>query len=221
VIVGVAASSNARADEPKPLRAEDIKLDAQAAPPSLLPEAPPEAPPPPPHKKGIVLESAMGVLGFGGQFKHVAPPGLFLHVQGGYEFFDWLMLFGYGDLAFTDTSEAVDPTKVRAFPIFGFGVGPRITIHATPRFAVYAQGSLGAMKADVPAKALAILGFKNAESLGLDLGGRLGIEWYQVDRHLALGLAGGVRDATGFAKQIGGSDLPLMWDASLAIRYTF
>ena len=47
------------------------------------------------------------------------------------------------------------------------------------------------------------------------------MEWYQIDRHMALGLAGGLRDATGFAKTIGAADTGLMADASAAIRYTF
>ncbi len=77
------------------------------------------------------------------------------------------------------------------------------------------------MKADVPKGALANLGYKNAENLGVAFGGRLGLEWYQVDRHMALGISAGVRDATGFARTFGGSDTGLMADASATIRYTF
>ena len=76
------------------------------------------------------------------------------------------------------------------------------------------------MKADVATNAFKILGFEDAESLGLYFGGRLGVEWYQIDRHLALGLNGGVRNPTNFKKTIG-SDLPLLWDAGVALRYTF
>ena len=143
------------------------------------------------------------------------------HVGLGYEFLKWLMLFVEGELAFTDTSEAEGPSDVYAFPIFGFGGGLRVTVHATDRLAFFLQGSVGAMKADVPTGALLILGFENAESLGASFGGRIGIEWYQVDRHMALGVSGGVRDATGFAKTIGTPDLGLMADASATIRYTF
>src|SRR5438477_381132 len=85
-------------------------------------------------------------------------------------------------------SRAEDPTKARAFPIFGFGLGPRITGHVSERVALFAQASLGVLKADVPKNAFAILGYRDAESLGLDLGARVGVEWYQVDRHMALGL---------------------------------
>ena len=86
----------------------------------------------------------------------------------------------------------------------------------------HVQGSLGAMKADIRTNALGIIGFKDAESLGLYFAGRLGVEWYMIDRHFALGLTGGLRDATNF-KQRGGSggDTPLAFDAGASIRYAF
>jgi hypothetical protein len=200
-----------------------IHLESDTTPPptTTIPEAPPEAPPPLPRHKGVVAEGSIGGLGFIGQFRHVAPMAPWFHVGVGYEFFKWVMLFVEGELAFTDTSEAEGPSQVYAFPIFGFGGGLRFTGHVLDRLALFVQGSIDAMKADVPTGALAILGFKNAESLGASFGGRIGIEWYQVDRHMALGISGGVRDATGFAKTIGGGDTGLMADASATIRYTF
>ena len=129
---------------------------APAAPEPLLAEAPPEAPPPLPRKKGLVLEGALGGMGFAGQFRHVAPTAYFLHMQLGYEFLKWLMVFGESELAYTDTSIASDPSKTRAFPIYGFGGGARATVHASDRVAFFLQGSLGAMKADVPSHALAL-----------------------------------------------------------------
>jgi hypothetical protein len=207
-----------------PLSARAAELGASlSADPQDVPistEPPPEAPPPQPHKKGVVLDSSLGAGGFAGEFGKVAPPGFWLHTQLGYEFFRWLMVFGEGDLYFSDTSGAQDPTKSRAFPVFGFGGGPRFTMHVTERVALYAQGSIGLMKGDISNNAFKILGFADAESLGLYFGGRLGIEWYQLDRHLALGLSGGLKDATNFKKTIG-SDLPLLWDAGVALRYTF
>jgi hypothetical protein len=77
------------------------------------------------------------------------------------------------------------------------------------------------MKADVPTGALVIVGFGNAETLQPAFAGRLGVEWYQMDRHMALGLAVGLRDATGFAQVGVASDAGLMADASAVIRYTF
>jgi hypothetical protein len=205
-----------------PLTPGQVHLESDTTPPptTTIPEAPLEAPPPLPHHKGLVAEGSLGGLGFLGDFRHVAPTAPWFHVDVGYEFFKWLMLFAEGELAFTDTSEAEGPADVYGFPIFGFGGGLRVTVHATERFAVFVQGNIDAMKADVPTGALAILGYKNAESLAPSFGGRLGIEWYQMDRHMALGLSAGARDATGFAKTIG-SDTGLMADASATIRYTF
>lgn len=204
------------------LTPSQVHLESDVTPPptTTIPEAPAEAPPPVPRHKGLVVEGNIGALGFLGDFRHVAPTAPWFHVLAGYEIFNWLMLFGEGELAFTDTSEAEGPSQVYAFPIFGFGGGLRVTIHATHRFAVFVQGNIDALKADVPKGALADLGYKNAESLGISFGGRIGIEWYQMDRHLALGLSGGVRDATGFARTYG-SDTGLMADAAATIRYTF
>lgn len=179
-----------------------------------------DAPPPPPYKKGLVLDSSLGAHGFAGEFGKVAPPGFWLHTQLGYEFFRWLTLFGEGDLYFSDTSRNQDSSKSRAFPIFGFGLGPRITGRITNRVALYAQASAGLSKADIATNALKILGFGDAEKFGLYVGARIGAEWYQVDRHFALGVSVGLRDATNFKKSIG-SDLPLLWDTGVALRYTF
>ena len=192
-------------------------------PPStaFFPEAPPEAPPPLPRKKGLVLETRIGGLAFLGKFANLAPPAPWVHTQLGWEFFKWLMLFGYGELAFTGTSGNQTEVNTIYFPIYGFGGGLRFTVHVTDRVALFLQGNAGAMSAVVPRDSLTFLGYQNAQSLGFAVGGRLGVEWYQVDRHIALGLAVGVRDALGFKIQDGESDTPLMLDASVALRYTF
>jgi len=225
-LVGVRASgAEEGAPAPAPSATEEATApappaSAEAAPTSILPEAPPEAPPPPPRHRGIVLESGLGALGFMGQFRHIAPTAPWMYSQLGFEPASFLMILGYGELAFTDTSESQDESHRKAFPIFGFGGGMRVTFHVTERVAVFGQGNVGAMKADVPAGTLSYLGYRSAESLGLSLGVRGGVEWYQIDRHLALGLGVGFRDAQGFARSIGG-DTPFMIDANAAIRYTF
>jgi hypothetical protein len=207
-----------------------IEIHTSAPSPSVAPDAPAdaagpaalaEAPPPRPRAKGLVLESTLGVLGFAGRFRHVAPPAYWLHAQLGYEFLPWLMVFGEGELAFTDTGQSQDDSHTMAFPLFGFGGGARATFHASPRFGIFGQIEVDALAANVPHHALAILGFKDAESLAPSLGGRLGAEWYMVDRHLALSAQIGVRDATGFAKVAAASDTPILWDAALGVRYTF
>lgn len=234
IVLGVATS--ARADEPSPTAQPgaagaagappvaaqiDLEKDTQSSALVDAPAPPPEAPPPPPYKKSIVVDSSVGALVFLGKFGQTAPPAPWIRTQVGYELFKWLMLFGEGELGFTDTSGSQDPPKTRAFPLFGFGGGARFTARFTDRFGVYLQGSIGAMKADIRRRALEIIGFRDAESLGLYAGGRLGLEWYQLDRHFALGLSAGLRDATGFKRTTGGSDTPLAFDAGVALRYAF
>lgn len=222
----VGRPSNAFAQAPSPaasttLPAPVAEQPAVSAPDSILPSAPLEAPPPPPRRKGVVLESRLGALAFLGDFRHVAPTAPWWHVDLGYEFLKWLAVFGYGEISFTSTSEAQGPSNSYAFPIYGFGGGARATVHATDRVAFFLELDAGAMRADVPRGALADIGYANAEHFGLTLGGRLGVEWYQIDRHLAFCLDVGLRDATGFAEQFIGTSPPLMLDASGAVRYTF
>jgi len=227
----VTARLQAQPAQPTQL-APDAQVQISTAPPegktsepdTTLPTPPPEAPPPPPRHKGLVLETTAGMLGFAGQFRHVSPPAFWIHGQLGYEIFRWLMVFGESELAYTDTSEAQDESSSIAFPLFGFGGGVRGTLHFTERVAAFLQGDVGALEAMVPEGSLGNLGFANAESLNVYFGGRIGIEWYQLDRHLALIAQGGVRDATGFSKSelgLATSDTPLMWDAALGLRYTF
>jgi len=235
MITGLAVSSAAAAQDAAPapgtaVLPADAQIEIAPQPPAPVvteaptdvgPEGIAEAPPPRPRRKGLVLESTLGVLGFAGQFRHVAPPAFWMHTQLGYEVLGWLMLFGEGELAFTETSESQDESHTKAFPLWGVGGGARATLHATPRFALFAQGEIDGLLADVPHNALTVLGFRNAESLGLSFGARVGVEWYQIDRHLALTAQAGARDATGFAKVAAASDTPIMWDAALGLRYTF
>jgi len=192
--------------------------DEGSAPQPSLGEARP--PPERPRRKGLVLESTLGVLGFAGQFRHVAPPAFSTRVLLGYELFSWLMLFGQSELAFTDTSESQNASQSRAFAMWGFGGGVR----AGPKIGNvggFIQADVGALAAQVPHDALAYLGFRGAESLGMAIGGRVGAEWYQRDRHLALCVSGGPRFAQGFSKSGVAGDVPLVWDAAGGLRYTF
>ncbi len=180
-----------------------------------------EAPPPSrPRRHGVVLESTAGMLGFGGQFRHLAPPAYWMHGVLGYELFSWLMLFGEAELALTSTSEAEDPSHARAFPIWGFGGGARIGWRGA-RLGAFVEGDVGALSAIVPHDALTYLGFPSAEALGIQYGGRVGIEWYHRDRHIAVTLQGGPRIAQGFSRFRVSGDVPLMWDTALGLRYTF
>src|SRR5688572_2452528 len=100
-----AVSVDLEKDTKKPAAAESTDANAP----------PPEAPPPPPYKKTLVLDSSIGAMAFFGEFGKVAPPGPYFRTQLGYEVLKWLMLFGEGELAFTDTSVREAPPRTRAF----------------------------------------------------------------------------------------------------------
>jgi hypothetical protein len=168
-----------------------------------------------------VVESGLGALVFLGDFRHCAPPAPWWHVDLGYDLFRWLGVFAYAELAFTDTSEKEGPANSTAFPLYGFGGALRGTVHATRRVAFFLEGDAGGLTADVPHGALAQLGFAKAERIGLGFGGRLGFEWYPIDRHLAFGLDVGLRDVPSLAEQLNSTAPPLVLDASAVVGYTF
>jgi hypothetical protein len=179
-----------------------------------------EAPPPAPHRKGFVLDASAGALFFVGGMGKVATPGPQFRFIFGYEPFAWLLAFARAELAFSTTGNLEEPPFRRAFPIYGGGAGLRATVHITPRVAGFVEGSVGVIKCDIATNALLNLGLPEAERLRPDGLARLGIEWYQLDRHMALGLAGGVRLATGFAR-LGQSDTPTLAETQATVRYTF
>ncbi len=178
-----------------------------------------EVPPPPPRARGLVVESGLGAMGYLGTLKHVTPTSPWLHLQLGYEIFDWAMVFAEGDLAFASTSYANPPPQPRAFAIWGLGGGVRFTVRPTDRVGIYLQGSIGAAQATEDV--LRVYGYRNADELNPYYGGLLGVEWYQVSPHYALSLAGGARNYdNGFARRR--ADAPeLMWLGLLSLRYAF
>lgn len=214
----LSVASAGRAEE-RPIAAEQIDLAADTRPSGTTTEET-EAPPPRPYEKSLVLDSSIGALAFLGQFGQIAPPGPWMHVQLGYELTRWLMVYGEGELAFTDTSRTQVAPKTRVFSIFGFGGGVRFTARFG-RVGAYVQPGLGLLGADVPNNALGILGFRDAESLGVWLGARAGVELYQINRHLALGLTSQIRTAQGFTRTGASRDTPLALDAGVALRYAF
>lgn len=228
-----AAPTSAPAPEPAPaspvpaaapLSADDAAIAAslsapRAEPSTERPWSPLEIPPPPPRHKGVVLETTLGAMGWLGKLKTISPPASLLHLQLGYEPFDWLLVFGEGDLGFTSTRYASPPPGPRGYAVYGFGAGLRGTVHVTDRVALYAQFDFGGMKANTDV--LASYGFTEAEKMNAYFGGTGGVEWYQVDRHYALALNGGARRTTGFDRLGFGGDSAVAWMGGAAIRYTF
>jgi hypothetical protein len=174
-----------------------------------------EVPSPPPRKKGFVLDTSVGAMGFLGKLKNVSPTASMLHMQLGYEPLRWLMAFVEADIAFTST-RYIEPS--RGYAMYGVGGGVRFTARFSERVGGYVQGDLGLM--ETSSDVLHTYGFRKAEDWNLYFGGMLGVEWYQVDPHYALALNGGARKTPGFERAVG-SDPAISWLGGASIRYTF
>jgi hypothetical protein len=175
-----------------------------------------EVPPPPPRKRGLVVETGLGMMGFLGKLKNISPTASLFHLQLGYEPFKWFMVFGEGDLGFTSTR--YDASAPRGYAIYGAGAGGRITVGLSDRVSIYGQVDFGMMEAS--SDVLVTYGFYDADTLNGYFGGAGGLEWYQPDPHLALAINGGARKTQGFQRAVPG-DAALSWLTSVALRYTF
>jgi hypothetical protein len=176
-------------------------------------------PPPPPRHIGFVLESGLGAFGQLGEMKHVSPLAPWFHVQFGYEPLRFLMLFAEADLVLSNTSYAPPPPPARSYGLWGVGGGLRGTVKASDRVGLYLQTSMGG--AAVSADVLGIYGYRHADTINLYFAGELGVEWYQVNPHLALSLHAGIRDYTATFTRDFSSAPPLAWVSALGLRYTF
>ncbi len=226
-VVALAGPALAADSEPKErqLTPEEIDawLDSRAMPKSAgrdrADDDDAEAPPPPPRKKGFVLESSLGVMGQLGRMKNIAPNAPWFGVRFGYEPLRWLMVFAESDLFVASTSFAHPPPPPRSFAFWSFGGGLRLTVKPTDRVGIFLQGSLGAGRATEDV--LELYGYPDAEKLGLYQSGELGVEWYQVNPHLALVLHGGVRNYASNLKRELDSKAALTFLAAAGLRYTF
>jgi hypothetical protein len=182
--------------------------DADLAPPEL-----------PPRRHGVVIEGSAGALGHLGNMRDVSPVAPWFRLQVGYELFDWLMLFGQGDVAFSSTSFAQRPPDQRSYALFGFGAGARLSWQAFSAIGFYLQadGGLASVDEDV----LATYGYPDADRLRPFVGGCLGVDWFQLSPHYALSVSGGARDYFQNFERVYGTRPPLAWLGSVAIRYTF
>jgi len=177
-----------------------------------------EAPPPAPRHHGFVIESGIGVLGHLGPMKNVSPAHPQLRLKAGIEPLDWLLLFGEAEIAFGNTSYAHPPPPPRTYALYSFGGGARVTLAPTDIVGFYLEGSLGTATASEDV--LQIYGFSHADELNSYAGAALGIDWYQVNPHLALALHGGVRYYGGFDRERDTAS-PLAWLSGVSLRYTF
>lgn len=224
VLLGSTGAALAADDKPRErqLTPEEIDawLDSRAMPKSTdRSDSDEEAPPPPPREKGLVVESSIGVFGHVGHLKNITPAAPWFGLRVGFEPLSWLMVFGEADLFVANTAYAHPPPPPRSFAFFSFGGGVRLTLKPTERLGVFLQGSLGGGRATEDV--LEIYGYQHAEELGLYQSAELGLEWYQVNPHLALGVHGGVRHFPRTLKRDRDTQPPLGWLSGVQLRYTF
>jgi len=217
----LASAGDAYAEDPQQPNYDEAAVSAALnQTPGPKPEKPTagefNVPPPPPRKKGFVVESQVGVMGFIGELNNVSPPASRFSVQFGFEPLRWLMVFAEGDLGFTSTRYS---PPSRGYALYGFGGGARLT---TPifgdHFAFYGQGDVGLMRTSTDV--LHTYGFHDAENFNIYFGGLVGFEWYQVNPHYALVISGGVRNTPGLKRAVTG-DHALAVLGSAGLRYTF
>ena len=179
-----------------------------------------EEPLPAPRRHGLVVESGVGFVSQIGSLKHVTPTAPDFDLRLGYEFLSWLMPFVEGDVAFASTAYASAPPPPRSYFHYAAGAGIRFTIPVGRVLAVFAQGSLGLARVSEQ-NVLSVYGFPNADEENLYLDAKLGLEWYQVNPHLALAAHGGIRSyGQGLTRDRGG-DPPIALVGSAALRYAF
>jgi hypothetical protein len=181
-------------------------------------DEPEEAPPLPPRDHGFVVESSVGALGHLGPLKNVSPVSPWFHLQFGYEPLSFLMVYAESDLVFSNTSYANPPPEPRAYALYGFGGGLRLTVKPHDRFGIYVTGSAGIAR--INEDLLFVYGYPNADRWNLYYGGELGLEWYQVNPHMALALHGGVRNYDAGLGRVNGP-MSLAWISGVSLRYVF
>lgn len=213
----------ASADEPDQgpsQRQIESFLASQPASPDVTktPEAP-EAPPPPPRRHGFVVESSVGALTHLGPMGHVSPTSAWFRTAFGWEPAKWFMLLAQFDVSPSSTSYASAPPDPRGYVLYGGSVAIRGSLEFGAALGGFAQLEVGGAK--ISEDVLSTYGFQNADNVNPFFGAHLGLEWYQVSPHMALGAEGGIRSyAQSFDRAAAGGS-PLAWTASGTLRYAF
>lgn len=223
LVPGLAAAADDESRERKITTGEiESWLEAEpGAKPADTGEVPEdEAPLPAPREHGLVVESGVGFVSQIGSLKHITPTAPWFQTRVGYEILDWMMPFVELDCVFATTSYATEPPPPRSYFHYGAGAGLRITIPVGSIVGIMAQGSLGFARVSEQ-NVLSIYGFPDADEPNLYYGAELGLEWYQVNPHLALAAHGGVRSYGAGLTRDRGSDPPVALLGSADLRYAF
>lgn len=176
------------------------------------------APPMAPFKRGVLVEGSVGLYAPTGKLKNYSSPGPWMRLSVGFDFTRWLSAFVTGDTAFLSTNRAPPPPGDRAYLIYGFGVGARLSIPATTRVLFPIRVDLGAHRA-ADSGVLTTYQFNSARQLDVSYGATAGVEWRAATRHLGIIVEGGVR-SDGALTQSGRSDSALAIVSAISIHST-
>lgn len=178
-----------------------------------------DVPPPPPRHHGVTVESGVAALGHLGPLKHVSPVAPSFWLKLGFEPLSFLLVFGEASLSIANTGYAQPPPAPRTYRLYDFGAGARLTLPFAEVFGAFVEGSAGLSR--VSEDVLAVYGYRQAHDYNLYFGGRLGLEWYPANPHLALGLGGGLRSYGAGLGRERSNEPALAWSAGPAIAYRF
>jgi hypothetical protein len=216
-------ASVARAQEPEQgpsqQQIEAFLSEKPVSPDVNKPTEAPEAPPPPPRRHGFVVESSIGAQTQLGAMRHVSPTSPWLRTAFGWEPTRWIMLLAQFDVTLSSTSLAASPPNPRSYALYAGSLAVRGTIPIGTSIGAIVQGEIGGAK--LSENVLSTYGFRNADTVNPFFGAAVGVEWYQVSPHLALGARGGIRSyGELFDRTIGGGG-SLGWTVAATLRYVF
>ncbi len=178
-----------------------------------------EAPPPPPRHHGVFVESGLSASGHLGTLKNISPVAPTFSLKVGIEPLRFALIFVEGELTVSNTSYARTPPPPRTYHLYNLGAGARFTVGFGTSIGAFAEGSLGFSR--VSEDVLGVYGYLDANELNPYFGGRLGVEWYPTNPHLALGLGGGVRSYAAGLTRERSSEPALAWSFGPQISYRF
>jgi len=218
-----AAPCVARAAEPEQgpsqQQIEAFLSEKPVSPDVTKPTEAPEAPPPPPRRHGFVVESSIGAQTQLGAMRHISPTSPWFRTAFGWEPTKWIMLLGQFDVTMSSTSLANSPPSPRGYALYAGSVGIRGTISLGTSIGLTVQGEIGGAK--ISENVLSTYGFRNADTVNPFFGAALGLEWYQVSPHVALGARGGIRSYGELFDRTIGDGASIGWTAAVTLRYVF
>jgi len=223
-VLCVSAHAAALEPERRTLRPDEIEgwLERPSGDRTPLDEGPGgagEAPPPPPRHHGVFVESGISASGHLGTLKNVSPVAPTFALKVGIEPLDFALIFLEGELTIANTGYARTPPPPRTYHLYNLGAGARFTVAFGTSIGAFAEGSLGFSR--VSEDVLGVYGYLDAHEFNPYFGGRLGVEWYPTNPHLALGLAGGVRSYAAGLTRDRSSEPALAWSFGPQISYRF